>query len=600
MYRINLILHTGINSSTVISGFVDYDSNLLTIKEVNNNGRKEIRLTGEIEISGLDYQKYFNGINTGDYFDGYRINFQLYKHDKIAVSGYLQMNENNIDEKKARFKIRGFSSNIYDKIYKGWEEEINIKDVTTVDSVSVYDFRTIDTELTYGTNHFDCSLNISRDLVADIADWLELQKSFKLDWTLSGASFAYSDGDCDNDRIELNWTLIWSRYECLGWYNGTEAVPPAGIGWIYFTDQGGRPKYYKLMNVIDETYGDILTGKVCLFRDLKYYESVNYEIGNEPLKNYQDRGRLLTDVIEYLVRKIDSSIIFDVNSFSSFENYNGLDYSTYGKKSYKNLILMGLSDFIPTEAEKPKTNVQKVLNITLKTILDWFEKWGFYWYVEEVSSQLYFRLKMVKDKSLGSGNVNLKNIKGQNWEYLSRQIEWKEVEWLTMNNETTSSGFDFNISWLGLEGYKSKPESSISDGKLYTDIDYIIDAKESIFNGESLDEFVLIATTFHDDSYFCRKTEGVFTKINTNNSELSFSYLFLNILANLARPIESAYQIPYDKNRLDKRRQIKLTVPADIDYIFFNYILYFNKEAEIVEWSHKLSNNFAELKIKYL
>jgi len=605
-----LKIWTGTSPSTIIENYVSYDPSKITMSIKNEHGRPIRQLTGDLLIHGTDYDYFFTTINAGTYFNESYCKAYLYNNAVlIAETNNIKLVKNDTFLKQATFQLYNEILDNYNLIYRAWEKEYDIVDVTPVPNITFYDHRSNLTKITYDPYRtFYCLKDSFGVWIADVASYIATKQADP-EWTLNQIEFTYADGVCSGEILSLDVKMDWVQLVAYGFYNGSTKVPPAGIDWVYKDDVilSGitYPRFSKKTNTLDEIRGDLELGKDCAYifgvltKGLYYYASYYWPVPTDFSISYLNAGRKVTDVIEYLMDKVNSSVSFDVNSFYSFNNYEGETYGAYGKLCYKNLILMGMSDMIPDTDNTQKSIVQSKFKITLKGLLDWFVERGFYWYLEDIGGTFYFRLWMVMDKTLTSGNPDVTNLKGKDW---SKRGEFniQPPEWETISNETQSSTFDFTISQLSAYYTDVSPlNKSISDTNIYTDINYIVDAKESIFSSD-IDQFAMLSTSYDGSTYQVRRVAtGDYTYLATNNIELSLPYIFLYVMADLPQ-LSTQGSVFATANRLAKRKKLQISVPIEnfyTDFDFFKYVDIGVTEYEIEEITMKLSETVATLNL---
>lgn len=114
-----------------------------------------------------------------------------------------------------------------------------------------------------------------------------------------------------------------------------------------------------------------------------------------------NRIRLVKDVIQYVINELDSSIIFDSDSFLFLEN----------NTIYNNLAIASLSDIILSE-EQQKSEAATVCKITWKKLYDYLREYHYlYWFID---SDKKFRLKHQSEIIKTSGEIDFTNYEGEN------------------------------------------------------------------------------------------------------------------------------------------------------------------------------------------
>lgn len=600
MYRIYLKIYIDNTGSTTIEDYVDFDREKISLKKVNERGRFNYTATGSLVISGPDYEKFFSSINSGTYFNGYMAFINIYQDDTLIFDRKLcELEYNNQPDGIASFKLKNYSANqIYSSVYNSWDIKKEIKSITPYDIIinqQIYtEFKTTTGTATFETEKFSLV-----DRVAITDDYLEgLSDSV---WTAYYVNFTFNSLNCTNKTITLNTSITWYARKKYGYYFGTKSISP-GEGWVYLKDQVistiTYPVYIKNINVWGESKLTFTQATVtCTGIKYYYYATIAHtDLEAVGSMTIHDGGRKITDVITYLFQQIDSGITTDSNSYSSLANYTGLTDQNSDNHTFANMLLCTIPDIKPNYEGNEKAHKSEKISISLKSILDWFEDRGFYWYLEEISGITYIRLKLLLDKTLASGNPEIKNYYSIDWSYRANNYKSNPVKFYGIINETKSGTFEFNLEAQYIQEFVS-PTKTLTDNNILTDSNFIY-ANRDEFSDTDTSQFVMLAT-YPVAAYEVKETFAYNTELDTTNYELSFQYLFLNTMGYFPSKYIPVYGITIDNTRLDKRKEIELLLPNyDIeDFDFSGYIKFLGNETEIAEISKKLSDNYIRIKL---
>jgi hypothetical protein len=388
--------------------------------------------------------------------------------------------------------------------------------------------------------------------------------------------------------------IKYATFDAIGYLNGSTKEPPAGTGWVYDSMVGGQPKFIKKPSLRNVSYGSL---HPTLFTITNTTVSVEQEAN---IDYSSGTSRRLDEIIEYLVGKADSSILFDADSFTAFDDLEGETIDGSDKFLSAYALLVTVSDMIPTLAGNQKNNSASRGYISHAAIMEFLEPLGFYWYLELSGTDYYYRLQHLKTKTLGSSNPEFTNYFGKDYTFRSQDIEIQEAEFDIVTNETLSS--DYNFRRPNLEYRVGTKKKSIQSSRIITDVNYVIDAKESVFDAESGEQWVLLATTFDGvDTYEIRQFTSNLNSVLTNNYELSFHWMVFNIVG-MPGKVSKGNNVFVD-SKIQKRQIITINAPCNdpfTDFNFYDSISYYGKDAELQSISMPLKATGAEFKFKYL
>jgi hypothetical protein len=586
-FTIKITLYALDGISGDVSTFLDYDPEQLTMLVKNENGHPRRELNGTLNITGDSYDDIMSSVNTSPLVYGKYGKVEVYnKNVLIATTENIQLTFNDEYEKRASFKISGFIEDEYGNIFKNWDKLYNIYDTPTK-SYRHWDFRSY--ESTSLIAYINSSLTQAEyqqtilNLCEDIGGYTPSQ-------------IAFSTGTPGATRIDLSLRRLFAYglYENLP---GTlpeitfPPIPPAGINWEYDSDVllSGvyYPKYVKKPGSYSvstwQTYSGATTPDQFInvegFRNFLGY------------LDYSGTGRLIEDVIKELMSQIDSSILFDASSFSGL----------IGTR-YQNMILMGMSDFIPAPGDLQKSDSQTVLNISIGRLLSWFEKRGFYWYLEESGGSYYFRFDLKYNQTLNTPTEDLTNYYNRNFIKTISEYNTLDVPFWSVRNETLSKdpSFVYDYSFL-VSGFVQEPYYTIGDDYIFTDVNNVFDAKTEVYD-DNVENFILasIGNTSGGTLYEISSDTSIYHPRSVVNFAMSVPYLSQNILSNL--PTIYGPGVSFSADRLAKLKQTKLNVPLNNIYTDLDMFEYIENsqgdEMEIEQISQKLSDQTAEITFK--
>jgi hypothetical protein len=283
---------------------------------------------------------------------------------------------------------------------------------------------------------------------------------------------------------------------------------------------------------------------------------------------------------------------------------------TYGSTTttflYSHLLIMNLTDFIPDTGNLQKDRIASVTNVSLQTLLNYFESIGFEWFLQNRSGTYYFILQHKSDKTLGSTNSDLSNYYNKNRTYLENNIQVEPPEFYKIVNEMSCSQLDFcqkEIIFTGLLGTTAR--KVITDNQIFFDLDDIWKEREDKYSETEDNNIVIIAAQQDGVSKdYVRQATGVITGIGRANSELSFTYLGKNIYCDYP---DAAFDIASNSYtaaayQLKKRNKVPIDIPIDnirTDWIASDYILWFDEESELESLTQNKPDNIGKLTIKY-
>ena len=418
MYK--FYLNIGSLSSPVSDGgwveiYPLYEDNGLkkTVKDDEIFGRVEY--SGDLKLYGDEYTAITTLMNTTD-----RAGFKIELSGNTIIEGYILLfGKFNEDEKICELSVNSYDnySNIIDNI----DKEINI-----IESFPVYKCRVYNQVfLEYATetvSNFIITGN-GDNIDSGTPDYIPVN-----DALVGGATRPADHWKCYTSEytrtqsFPVRWfdvTTVWVReYSYKKRIGDVKNPEPASEGWYYdstitFPDGSKYDKYVRIpYNNAYTTYTRNDNWPV--------YRKYTLQLPTDQYIEYS-RGRKLQDVIQYMVEVLDSSILFDDNSFNYLENNITL----------KNIILIEISDFIPsTITGLEKEEKAEIGNITFKELFQFMaEVWNIYYVLEDIGGNYYFRLKHRSEinYAVGVGDIyDLTNYKGEDWSKGKNKYSYKD------------------------------------------------------------------------------------------------------------------------------------------------------------------------------
>jgi hypothetical protein len=509
-------------------------------------GRQEDTISGNIILNNRtgDYDAFAVYLNDSAYYvheEDY--SYDLWVNGSQYTTNKIRLINNNIDGKRLVFKLFDNVISEYTNLLANWDIEYNVlpdTSYTAADETDYFDFRELYTIPTPGT---DTQSLVNLEAVKNYVDVKVNEFTYKIPYTFV---FVNTTG------TNYNITIGYKQFRAIGYKNDTTNETPAGIDWEYDSDVSGQPRFIKAPKYRSADYSGFIPG---------FGGTVNIVIEQEADIEYQTVVRDFQTIIEYLIDKADSSIGIDSNTFDGLDNVVGAGTGIYGTDKFAaNLKLMTVSDFIPTLAGNQKNNIATKGMLSLAVIFQVLEQMGFYWYLEESGGTYYFRINHITLKTLGSSNPSID-------EYNSRDIKIVEDIYNKVTNSSVSGDYNFSMpSFIFREGTKSV---SWGSQRIFTNIDHIIDGKDSVCDQTSGEQWVLIANG--NDNV--REFTSDLNSISTNNYELSFYWVTKNLIEVPGKIDKDGNS--YDDSRLQKKKTVTLDIKLDNpqeDYTFYDSV----------------------------
>jgi hypothetical protein len=562
----------------------------------NDKGKGKLSCSGNIVFYGSDYTDLTYVLGTG--YD-YRID--IYNKGTIFLTvDYKSVTVTSQNESLKKISIQIKPDTIYTlDAWTNYDKEYNINELAPEAALLSFEQGHFPIENDTGNLFNDVPLNIAGGLT-------EIQQA---NWDIYGVVNLGTTYVSGGIRYYRQIAVHYRRQVGYGYYIGTTKYDPEGniyvLGdWIYLADitYDGRaiPKYKRdITPAYDPTpntepYSDI-------YNTTAYYN--DYSI------LYTGVTRTVISVIAFLFAKIGISVSIDTtgtstDSYYSFKNLTGetLTYGGISTNKYMNrLLIANLTDFVPADDDGQKDVPASETMVSLKTILEFFERRGFEWWIEDRSGTDYFMLKHKFHKSLGSGNPNLANYKGRNWNR-ENSYEIENPEFHKIVNDGENNSIDFKGTDLVMsEVYGTDASSSFNDNNVFIDLDDIAQRRHDVYDEFGNNNIVIIAAQSGMSYDHVRQGTGLLSLIPKNNSELSYSFTCRALIADLPDTSVSVNGSSFtaEKWRLKKRSKVTVNIPTSvnilIDFDVQDYVSHYVDSCEIEQISQKANENIYNL-----
>jgi len=584
------------DSSGFTKKIISPDYSKLKFSLDNEKGKSKFKVSGAITLSGPDYDFFIDTVGSYDYI----IN-AYYKSDLYFSCSKKFTNTPKIDISFNKIDLGLTAETQYTgEAWKSFDTKYNINELTpeTNDLYFLPGYLPITTD-PVGVHFYDIEINPA-----------DLSPFERADWDIDYGAVLSSYQTLGVWYYHV--VVIYKRVRAYGYYIGSTRYDPDGV--IYVLGKWSYLYNQTFSNTTLPVFHQIITPIYTMSGSSEPYNGFDNTANfyDKPVIEYTGVTRKVSDVIEWLTSQMGLSLSFDsggtsTDSFYSFKSMTGesLSYGSTSDKLYSHLLIMNLTDFIPADDDGQNDVPAAQTNISLKTILDYFETLNFEWFIEDRSGTNYFILQHKSQKSLGSGNPDLLNYKGKNWLRLANKWKKEHPKYHKIKNEQTCKSIDFvgtEIIFNNIYGVETN--LTYSDNKIYTDLDDISVRRADVYSDSDVENVVIIAAQKYGTTKdYVRQSTGLRTGIRKNNNELSFSYCGKYIYgsypsddywANGGNHTASVWQ-------LEKRNKIEINLPADNmqnDYDINNYIDTFGENSEIDKIEQNADNNILKLTLK--
>jgi hypothetical protein len=559
----------------------------------NDKGKGKFSCSGNLVFYGSDYTDLVYVLGTG--YD-YRID--IYNKGAIFLTvDYKSVTVTSQNESLKKISIQIKPDTIYTlDAWTNYDKEYNINELAPEAALLSFEQGHFPMEyLTTTTQFFNVAINIAN-----------LTPFAKVNYDIHYMICQYSGGWTGIYNVV---TVYYKRQLGYGYYIGTTKYDPDGTlyalgGWTYLDDitYDGRsiPRYKR---VVTPNYDpDPNTQPYNTITNIATYYN-DYSI------LYTGITRTVKNVIAFLFSKIGITVSIDTggtstDSYYSFKNLAGetLTYGGISTNKYMNrLLIANLTDFVPADDDGQKDVPASETMVSLKTILEFFERRGFEWWIEDRSGTDYFMLKHKFHKSLGSGNPNLANYKGRNWNR-ENSYEIENPEFHKIVNDGENNSIDFKGTDLVMsEVYGTDAVSTFNDNNVFIDLDDIAQRRHDVYDEFGNNNIVIIAAQSGISYDHVRQGTGLLSLIHKNNSELSYSFTCRALLADLPDTAVSVNGSSFtaEKWRLKKRSKVTVNIPTSVniltDFDVHDYVSHYVDSCEIEQISQKAVENIYNL-----
>lgn len=564
--------YTGLGGNPDGSVVKKVNADLSDVKHVIDNvsyGREQKVITGNIIITDEydDFGIYLND-TSGYYIDFTDFSYTMIRNGHELETGKIKLTNNNFEYKELTFNLYDEIYDIYQEIYSNWETDLNIFTYTGGGGgiVQYKDFRTLNTKITSDTQGFSSQEDYEdyiNSLISSDDNWIPVKV------TCTGTAPAYSV------------SIEWNQFRDSGMYIGSERFPPSGINWTYDTDISGWPVYMKKTTQYNIEYGTYISG---------FAPSVTTIYTNQESDiDYTTAAYSTNELVSIFCAKQFGGLLYSISGLDDFVGESlpvghPARVSIYQNRPYKYIQFINASDFIPAADGGQKSTRSVIQYLNFKTLSDWLESIGFFWYIDDAAGTPVMRFIHYSLKSLGGSNPDLTNYYNRNHLAKTRNYKIIDSEFDIITNSTEGDYIFSAPEYRFFDGNKKK---EYIQNRIYTNIDQIIDVKDEAIEVSSGKNWVALLTTWETSKYYVRyiKSDLFTNERNTNNYEASFYWLARNNMQMPGRISSGGDE--FSQEFTLKRKEITLNgIPIDNpqdDFTIYDYIDYYGEEAEIVK-----------------
>ena len=303
------------------------------------------------------------------------------------------------------------------------------------------------------------------------------------------------------------------------WVDGGYAAPTPTDYVIRFPSEGSS------LSLNDQL---VISGKQCTFLGVSVAVDPedDYDLFLDNKEYYTadtitySRFRKLKSVIEYLVTRFDTTIVFNDDSWVYLDAHEDLQH----------LLIANVSDLI-SQGTPPleTTSGQEVGNMTFQKLMEMLRKKAkLYWLIEETEGQKYFKLKHRSEINYVVGTLNLTDY--ADFDYTRDAWKYNQSEKFNrLERVVTGGNFDFLGTDILIPSLDNVAEPKVlGDEKWHFDIWDILSRGSAFYQADSKDEFSMVTAE-------PIKTDGVELLSGfTNGGYTSFNYSAGTLVASAA------------------------------------------------------------------
>jgi hypothetical protein len=583
--------YLGLGANPDGSVTVEVNADLSDVKHIIENvsyGREQKSIQGNLKIRD-EYSQFATYLNdtSGYYVNDTDYSYTMYRNGHELKTGKIKLVQNNIEHRELTFKLYDEIYDKYQEIFSKWDSELNIAAYFGggASTLAYTDFRDEDTKSTSDSRGFSSQEDYNQyvdSLIESDDEWTPYQIN------------------CTGSVL-FSITILWRQFYATGYTDGTNNFPPSGINWIYDSMVSGYPKYVKKQKHYSVDYGT--------FNPTAGTPPSQTDIYTERLSDIDYTSCMygLKEVIgTFCVEQFNGggSLSYDLSGFDDFTGEilppsHPATSSSDKAKPYKNIQLIGMSDFIPSADGDQKTTRANTLYLNFKTISDFIESLGFVWYLDSAGSSPVLKVQHYTLRSLGSSNPDLSNYYNRNYLYKTRDIKINESSFDVITNEVEGAYEFSQPEYRFFDGLRKK---TYQQNRIYMNIDHIIDAKSEVFDEISGKSWAAVLTTFYVSKYYTRYVylSGYPASFYVNNGEGSFYWLARNNFMMPGR--KSSGGDEFTQEYTEKRKEVTITVPYDnpqTDFSIYDYISYYGIDGEIQKIEFPTLAREGTITIKY-
>jgi len=577
------------------------DLSKFTFSEIKKSEGSFFSVKGSVSFFNSDYDLIKNlgeNIILGKlYQNGFKL---------CNIVGNYEGLEEDVNNKK--IQISFYVSDVMLNIEKKQDVEYNVLAVAPIIGTIGFDYQQ---PFEYYSNSIDFEMKVTADTFFDyVGDESSTAPQMWITRPPYGSTTAWLLTEATYKKIgEQGITLygnVTYTFVTEIAYTGNETIYPEGTGWSFAENiEVGSYTFAKFVRypasapITTTIYSNSLWLGVAGYK-VSYAKNALIDSSFLNANTYNcPNPRRLTDIIKYLVEKLDTSIQFDNSGTVTDSFYGFKNLEIGGVKYFDNIFLFQLTDLIPIAPSGALPNNRATIGkLTFRILTNWLINYGFKWHIEYRSGVPYFMLSHKLSITSTTQPINFSNYLGYDFGQNNNKFKTDVPEYSTLLNETITTNPDFlgtNIEFLKVVTPTSK---SILEKNFYVDYAHII-AEPSAYDDMSITQFVILATNGTDtiilDSKLLEK--------KITNAPMSFAFYAENIMLDLPNKnmeINGA-SIVADEKRLKKRKKFTFDIPIKnirTDFDFSKEIVFLGENSEIESLEQKANENKATIILK--